>query len=287
MHELAFLPHLSDFTVEPLHVDAERLGLRVTAIRRQAACPVCHRLSARVHSRYERRVADLPWNCARVLLRILARRFRCAVAACPRRIFCERLPSLVGVYARCTELLRELLQAVGLALGGRPGRRLGRRLHLSTGRTTLLRLVRRAPEPAPGQPPTILSVDEWAYRRGRAYGMILVDLERHQPVDLLPDASGATLAGWLRTQSSVRVVSRDRSGPFAEAARQGAPSAIQVADRFHLLRNFGRVAERVARRHATLIGRLPASGTSACRRRCCARTVRLPVIGPGAPCRIT
>src|SRR5919201_6915717 len=92
--------------------------------------------------------------------------------------------------------------------------------------------------------------------------MILVDLERHRPVDLLPDASGATPAGWLRTPSSVRVVSRDRSGPCAEAARQGAPSAVQVPDRFHLLRNFGRVAERVARRPATLIGRLPAPGSA-------------------------
>jgi transposase len=132
MHELAFLLHLSDFAVERLHVGTDRVELRVTAIRRQAACLVCHRPSARVHSRYERQVADLPWNCARVRLRAVARRFRCAVTACPRRIFCERLPSLVGIYARCTGLLTELLQAVGLALGGRPGRRLARRLHLST-----------------------------------------------------------------------------------------------------------------------------------------------------------
>lgn len=155
-----------------------------------------------------------------------------------------------------------LLRAVGVALGGRPVARLVGHPHLSTSRMTLLRLVRRAPEPPPGRTPSVLSVDEWSYRRGRRYGAILVDLDRHRPIDLFPDADAATLAAWLRAHPGVRVLSRDRGGPFAEATRQAAPTAIQVADRFHLLRNLGRVAERVARRHATLIGRLPAPGTA-------------------------
>ena len=110
MHDLAFLPHLTGFAVQPLRIDAERVDLRATAIQRWAACPVCRRPSSRVHSRYERHVADLPWNRARVVLHVLARRFRCAFAECPRRIFCERLPALAAVYARCTNLLATLLQ---------------------------------------------------------------------------------------------------------------------------------------------------------------------------------
>ena len=260
MRDLAFLPHLEGFAVEPLHVDAERVELRVVPTEVRAPCPLCGCVSARVHSRYERSVADLPWSRARVVLRVQARRFRCLVAECPRRIFCERLPTVAAVYARRTPWLAILLCAVGIALGGRPAARLVGDLHLGASRMTLLRLVRRAPEPPPGRTPRMLSVDEWSYRRGRRYGTILVDLERRRPVDLLPDASTATLTAWLRAHPGIRVVSRDRSGPFAEATRQAAPSAIQVADRFHLLRNLGRVAERVARRHATLIGRLPAPG---------------------------
>jgi transposase len=262
MRDLAFLPHLEGFAVEPLHVDAERVELRVVPTEAGAPCPLCHCVSARVHSRYERSVADLPWSRARVVLRVQARRFRCLVAECPRRIFCERLPTVAAVYARRTPWLSLLLRAVGIALGGRPAARLVGALHLGTSRMTLLRLVRRAPEPPPGRTPRVLSVDEWSYRRGRRYGIILVDLERRRPIDLLPDASTAALAAWLRAHPGIRVVSRDRSGPFAEATRQAAPAAIQVADRFHLLRNLGRVAERVARRHATLIGRLPAPGTA-------------------------
>jgi transposase len=258
MHDLAFAPHLADFEVYPLSIAADRVELRVIAVQPQAACPVCHELSSRVHSRYERCVADLPWNRARVLFRVQARRFRCLVAGCTRRIFCERLPALVAVYARRTAGLTALWQAVGLALGGRPGGRLVGQFFPITSRTTLLRLVRRVPDPPPARRVQVLSVDEWSYRRGRQYGMILVDLERHLAIDLLPDASAATLARWLREHPSVQVLSRDRSGPFAEGGRQGAPQAVQVADRFHLLRNCGRMTERIARRHATLIGRLPA-----------------------------
>ena len=260
MRDLAFVPHLNGFAVEPLHFGAKRVELRVAATAARAPCPLCRHPSARVHSRYERRVADLPWSRSRVVLRVQARRFRCLVAECPRRIFCERLPAVAAVYARRTPWLAALLCAVGIALGGRPAARLVGDLHLSASRTTLLRLVRRAPEPLSDRAPSVLSVDEWSYRRGRRYGTILVDLDRHRPIDLLPDASTATLAEWLRAHPGIRVVSRDRGGPFAEATRQAAPSATQVADRFHLLRNLGRVAERVAPRHATLIGRLPAPG---------------------------
>jgi transposase len=123
---------------------------------------------------------------------------------------------------------------------------------------TLLRLVRQAPGPPAARTPRVLGVDEWSHRHGRQYGLILVDQERHRPIDLLTEASAKMLATWLREHPGVEVVSRDRGGPLADGARQGAPDAVQVADRFHLLQNLGRVAERVVRRHATLVGRLPA-----------------------------
>ena len=229
------MPHLRGFEVEVLHVDAAAVELRVVAVQPQAACPVCAQPSSLVHSRYERRVADVCWSNARVLLRVLARRFRCVFAGCPRRIFCERLPSLVAVYARRSGPLTALLQAVGLALGGRPGTRLVGHLNLDASRMTLLRLVRRAPDPPPARPPRVLGVDEWSHRRGRQYGLILVDQERHRPIDLLPEASAGVLATWLREHPGVEVVSRDRGGPLADGARRGAPGMIQVADRFHLL----------------------------------------------------
>ncbi len=107
----------------------------------------------------------------------------------------------------------------------------------------------------------MLSVDDFAFCRGHTYGSMLVDLERHQVVDLLPDRSAATFAAWLRNHAGVAIISRDRSSEYAEGARQGAPNAVQVADRFHLLKNLGETVQRVFSGYSQLIERIPAPET--------------------------
>jgi transposase len=113
---------------------------------------------------------------------------------------------------------------------------------------TLLRLVRAAVRPA-HPPPRAVGVDEWAWRRGQNYGTILVDLERHTVIDLLPDRETATVAAWLKRHDGIEVVARDRAGAYAEAAQQGAPQALQVADRWHLFHNLGETLQGVVDRH--------------------------------------
>ena len=90
----------------------------------------------------------------------------------------------------------------------------------------------------------VAGIDDWAWRKGASYGTIIVDLERRRVVDVLADRSAETTAGWLKKHPGVEVVSRDRAGIYAEAARQGAPQARQVADRFHLVQNFRESVER-------------------------------------------
>jgi transposase len=250
-------------------VTERQLTLELSSTRRTARCPDCQRRSRRAHSRYTRRLADLPLGEVSVYVHLHARRFRCLNPACSRQTFRERLPESAPYYQRRTPPLRRCLEAVGFALGGQAGRRLVRHLQVApagASRNTLLRLVRRADVPdadvvAPEL--RVLGVDDFAFRRGMRYGAILVDLEQHRVLDLLPDREAATVARWLEQHhgEQIQVVSRDRSGAFAEGARQGAPHAVQVADRFHLLQNLGQALDRLLTREHRVLTRVAAAVT--------------------------
>jgi hypothetical protein len=185
----------------------------------------------------------LPLAGAKLFLHLQVRRFFCRHATCPQRIFAERLPSLVPVRGRHSLGVCAALRHVGLAVGGRAGVRLTRALSIPGSYRTIVRLVHGAPFPLL-KGSRVIGLDEWAWRRGRRFGTIVCDLERHRVLDLLPERTALSVAQWLQAHPSVEIVCRDRSGLYAEGIRQGAPQAIQVVDRFHLVQNLGGALER-------------------------------------------
>ncbi len=209
----------------------------VRAVSRASVCPGCGASSDRVHSRYRRRLADLPIAGHPVRLVVMARRFYCAAMLCGRRIFAERFDSnLLAPWARRTSRLDNIVHHLGLALGGRPAPNFARRLMLPVSNDTLLRVVRRRGTPR-FPPPTVVGVDDWAWKRNQRYGTIICDLERRKTIALLPDPEPATTQVWLSDQPQIEIVARDRGGGYALAAAKALPHAVQVADRWHLMEN--------------------------------------------------
>jgi transposase len=256
------LPATDGLHLDQVESTDTTITLVATMTTPTAACPDCGAVAARVHSQYRRTLTDLAWAHRRVIIRLVVRRFVCPGRACARTTFAERLPDLAPRYARTTARLWLAQTDVALVLGGAAGARLLAKQGLPGSRNTLLRRIRAAPAPdAP--PPQAVGIDDWALRRGHRYGSLIVDLDRRRPIAILPDRTVETVSAWFAAHRTITLVSRDRAEGYATAIRAGAPQAVQVADRFHIVRNLRDAADAALSRCPSLPWRPPAAAEPA------------------------
>ena len=198
--------------LDACHVDttSAQITLLMRSTQASVSCPLCAMPTRRIHSRYARTLADLPWAEYHVRLQLCVRKWFCRNRHCRRDIFTARLPTVTAPWARRTLRLAQRFVDLGVALGGKAGVRLGQRWGLAVSRNTLLRLLRQRPVPS-SPTPTVLGVDDFALRKRHTYGTILVDLERRQPVALLPERTAEPVAQWLQAHPGVQEIARDRT----------------------------------------------------------------------------
>src|SRR5450755_1146998 len=243
------LPLPDGLDITSISVTEDELHIRVTSNRMSSLCPLCSTSSSAIHSYYRRKPLELP--CAGKTIRLLlsVKKFFCRVEACPRKIFTERLPELIEPSSRLTTRLRTIVQAMCAAFNAKGGARLGAHMGIHLSRMTFLFSLLLLPTPSAGHVEAV-GIDDFAWKRGKRYGTVIIDLETHDLLDLLPDREAESVKQWLLAHPEMKIVSRDRGGAYADGAAQGAPQAQQIADRWHVCKNLGdAVQDYLIRQH--------------------------------------
>ncbi len=246
------LPLPDGLEISAVSTTEQDLQIWVISHRVSSICPRCSQPSQAIHSYYRRKPLELPCTGQTVRLELSVKKFFCREKTCLQKIFTERLPEFIEPSSRLTSRLRTIVQAIAGAFNAQGGARLGAQLGIRLSRMTYLRSLLRF-SISPVEQVKHVGIDDFAWKRGKSYGTVLVDLDTHAIIDLLPDREAATVQHWLETHEEVDIVSRDRGGAYADGATQGAPQAQQCADRWHLCSNLGEAVERfLIRTHTQL-----------------------------------
>jgi hypothetical protein len=228
---------LKDFVLtQIIKTSSGKVLLKATSSSRSAVCPYCQTLSEKRHSSYIRKPQALPCSNTPVQLVLSVQRYICQNPECSHTTFAERIPDTSSFYSRKTVHLEVLLKVLAFEMSAETVARVCYKLNLQVSPDSVLRTIRKLDT---HQKPyvRVLGVDDWAFRKGQNYGTLLVDLERHKAIDLLSDRTQQTLCAWLLTHPEIEIISRDRSFEYKAGIEKGAPQALQVVDRWHLLHN--------------------------------------------------
>lgn len=239
------LPAPDALALDSLSVQGDIIVFQVHMTAKVAACRECGNPSDRIHSHYQRTLQDLPWQGNKVRFLVTVGRFFCDNSDCKRMTFAQRVETLAQRYQRKTTRLEDLLRQLVWRIGGEATAQIAQLLGLLLSPDAALYQFKKSASPDSSTTcPEVVGIDDFAFRKGHNYGTILINLRTNTAFDLLPNREKETVEAWFKEHPGVQIVSRDRSVTYAEAIRDGAPDAVHVADRFHLLKNLMEVLEK-------------------------------------------
>ncbi|MBU3183077.1 ISL3 family transposase [Clostridium psychrophilum] len=205
--------------------------------KKSCKCPICDTESSKVHSLYNRFILDLSIIDKSLSIYLTSRKFVCINKLFHRIIFTERYQTLIIPYARRTHRLNESLKKLAFSMSSEAASRMSKYTLVPLSANTFLRIIRSESIIINSEYENI-AIDDFVFHKGITYGTIICDLDTHKPVDLLEDRTKNTLSDWLKSHIDIKIVTRDRSNAYSKAIDDTLPpSAIQIADKFHLLKN--------------------------------------------------
>src|SRR5690554_2428604 len=217
-----------------------------------AKCTCCGKRSKSVLSSYMRKLTDLSSSGRAVKIIFKVRKFRCRSSSCTQTIFSEQHLPLTQRYSRLTERTTHYLQRLLVEVSSCKGEYISSLFSIKQSSSTCLRIVKSIEMPD-YQELTTIGIDDWAYRKGKSYGTIIVNAINNRPVELLKSRDKEEVADWLKEHNSILYVTRDRSSSYSNAIKSGASKASQIADRFHLVKNLGdHIAHEIRMEYKTI-----------------------------------
>ena len=218
------------------HIDNDdSLHIYIKSKKHDCTCPVCGKISTKLHATYKRKFQDTPIRCKQTFLHANVYKYDCENPECECKVFMEDLPFAKASQVR-TDALNTLIIAVSMFLSNEGASKVLALLGVQISNDSIQRLYDRIKFV---DDPDVegIGIDDVAIRKGQTYATAIYDLKDHHLIALLDGRDGVPLKQWLRSHKKIRLVARDRASAYATAINEVLPDCIQVADRFHLLQN--------------------------------------------------
>ena len=214
-----------------------KVAIRLKSTKRSHSCPKCEQEMKDYNAVYKRKVQDLPIFMKQVELIVSAYEYRCLNDKCEVKTFVEDYAGFIGKSDRMTHRLENFIRLLALETSCEGAAVICRQMGIKVSGDTVIRLLMQfADEPTPECSDTI-GVDDFAYKKGQTYCTVICDGKTRKPIEILDGRDGKALKEWLKNNKHVKRVTRDRASAYAKAISDELPSAMQIADRFHLNQN--------------------------------------------------